>query len=94
MSVRYQHTVSRTNCQLVQKKCIGKLVAEGFACFPFKHFCFGDSANSNGQRVQMGGKWQNTIGARLYQQGQYSAALQQFQKVIATDPDNATATTI
>ena len=32
---------------------------------------------------------QNTIGARLYQQGQYSAALQQFQKVIATDPDNA-----
>ncbi len=32
---------------------------------------------------------QNATGARLYEQGQYSAALQQFQKVIATDPDNA-----
>lgn len=32
---------------------------------------------------------QNATGARLYEQGQYSAALQQFQKVIATDPTNA-----
>ena len=32
---------------------------------------------------------QNSSGARLYEQGQYSAALQQFQKVIATDPSNA-----
>ncbi len=32
---------------------------------------------------------QNATGARLYEQGQYSAALQQFQKVIATDPSNA-----
>lgn len=32
---------------------------------------------------------QNATGARLYEQGQYSAAMQQFQKVIATDPNNA-----
>ena len=32
---------------------------------------------------------QNTAGAQLYEQGQYSAALQQFQKVVATDPANA-----
>jgi tetratricopeptide (TPR) repeat protein len=32
---------------------------------------------------------QNASGARLYEQGQYSAALQQFQKVISTDPANA-----
>lgn len=32
---------------------------------------------------------QNSTGARLYEQGQYSAALQQFQKVVATDPNNA-----
>ena len=32
---------------------------------------------------------QNATGARLYEQGQYTAAMQQFQKVIATDPQNA-----
>lgn len=32
---------------------------------------------------------QNSLGARLYEQGQYSAALQSFQKVIASDPNNA-----
>ncbi len=32
---------------------------------------------------------QNSTGAKLYEQGQYTAALQQFQKVIATDPNNA-----
>jgi len=32
---------------------------------------------------------QNATGARLYEQGEYSAALQEFQKVIATDPNNA-----
>tara|TARA_R110002049_G_scaffold2750_10_gene22410 strand:- start:23777 stop:24538 length:762 start_codon:yes stop_codon:yes gene_type:complete len=32
---------------------------------------------------------QNATGARLYEQGQYTAALQQFQKVITTDPQNA-----
>lgn len=32
---------------------------------------------------------QNATGARLYEQGQYTAALQQFQKVIDTDPQNA-----
>jgi tetratricopeptide (TPR) repeat protein len=44
--------------------------------------------------VTLGGcKWaasgQNATGARLYEQGQYSAAMQQFQKVIITDPANA-----
>jgi len=32
---------------------------------------------------------QNAQGTRLYQQGQYTAALQEFQKAIATDPQNA-----
>ena len=32
---------------------------------------------------------QNSVGARLYEQGQYSAALQQFQKVVSADPTNA-----
>ncbi len=32
---------------------------------------------------------QNATGAKLYEQGQYSAALQRFQKVIAADPANA-----
>ena len=32
---------------------------------------------------------QNAVGARLYEQGQYSAALQNFQKAIVTDPSNA-----
>lgn len=32
---------------------------------------------------------QNTLGTRLYEQGQYSAALQHFQTVIETDPANA-----
>src|SRR6056297_1011784 len=31
---------------------------------------------------------QNAQGARLYQQGQYSAAMQEFQKAITTDPTN------
>jgi tetratricopeptide (TPR) repeat protein len=44
--------------------------------------------------ISSGGcKWaasgQNASGARLYEQGQYSAALQKFQRVIATDPTNA-----
>ncbi len=32
---------------------------------------------------------QNANGARLYQQGQYTAAMQEFQKAINTDPKNA-----
>ncbi len=32
---------------------------------------------------------QNAQGARLYEQGQYTAALQEFQKAINTDPENA-----
>lgn len=43
--------------------------------------------------VASGCQWaasgQNSSGARLYEQGQYSAALQQFQKAIASDPANA-----
>ncbi|NND98450.1 MAG: tetratricopeptide repeat protein [Pirellulaceae bacterium] len=31
---------------------------------------------------------QNAQGARLYEQGQYTAALQQFQKVLSSDPQN------
>ena len=31
---------------------------------------------------------QNAQGTRLYEQGQYSAALQEFQKVISSDPQN------
>ena len=31
----------------------------------------------------------NTTGTQLYEQGQYTAALQRFQKVIASDPQNA-----
>lgn len=31
---------------------------------------------------------QNAQGAKLYQQGQYTAALQEFQKAIASDPQN------
>jgi tetratricopeptide (TPR) repeat protein len=37
---------------------------------------------------QLAASGQNATGARLYEQGQYSAALQQFQKVITTDPTN------
>ncbi len=32
---------------------------------------------------------QNASGARLYEQGQYTAALQQFQQAISSDPQNA-----
>ena len=32
---------------------------------------------------------QNSQGTRLYEQGQYTAAMQQFQKVISADPQNA-----
>lgn len=43
--------------------------------------------------AQCGCQWaangQNAQGARLYEQGQYSAAMQEFQKAIATDPTNA-----
>lgn len=48
----------------------------------------------SGLAVLMGGcHWassgQNASGARLYEQGQYTAALQQFQQAIASDPQNA-----
>lgn len=36
-----------------------------------------------------GANSQNAQGAKLYQQGQYTAAMQEFQKAIATDPQNA-----
>ncbi len=32
---------------------------------------------------------QNAQGARLYEQGQYTAALQEFQKAVSSDPQNA-----
>jgi tetratricopeptide (TPR) repeat protein len=40
---------------------------------------------------QMGANGQNADGARLYQQGQYQAAIQRFQKALASDPNNADA---
>lgn len=43
-------------------------------------------ASANG--CQWAASGQNATGAKLYEQGQYTAAMQQFQKVIATDPDN------
>jgi len=38
---------------------------------------------------KMAADGQNLQGVRLYQQGQYDAAMQTFQKALATDPDNA-----
>lgn len=38
---------------------------------------------------QFAASGQNAQGARLYQQGQYTAALQEFQKAISSDPSNA-----
>lgn len=34
---------------------------------------------------------QNAMGAQLYEQGQYTAAMQQFQKALASDPQNPDA---
>ena len=42
--------------------------------------------SSAGCRWTASGK--NALGAQLHQQGQYTAALQQFQQVVATDPTN------
>lgn len=44
---------------------------------------------SSAAGCQSGATTQNAQGTTLYQQGQYSAAMQEFQKVIATDPQNA-----
>ena len=46
-------------------------------------------ALSSGCRMAADG--QNLQGVRLYQQGQYDAAMQRFQKAVATDPANADA---
>ncbi|MCH5376199.1 MAG: tetratricopeptide repeat protein, partial [Planctomycetes bacterium] len=40
---------------------------------------------------KMAADGQNLQGVRLYQQGQYDAAMQNFQKALATDPDNPDA---
>ncbi len=40
---------------------------------------------------QMTANGQNADGARLYQQGQYQAAVQRFQQALANDPSNADA---
>jgi len=37
---------------------------------------------------QWGASGKNALGTQLHQQGQYTAALQQFQEVVATDPAN------
>lgn len=44
---------------------------------------------SNGCKMAADG--QNLQGVQLYQQGQYQAALQEFQKVLSTDPKNSDA---
>jgi tetratricopeptide (TPR) repeat protein len=44
---------------------------------------------TSGSGCQFAAQGQNAQGARLYQQGQYTAALQEFQKAIASDPQNA-----
>jgi Flp pilus assembly protein TadD len=46
-------------------------------------------ATFSGCKLAADGK--NLQGVRLYQQGQYDAALQTFQKAVATDPTNADA---
>jgi tetratricopeptide (TPR) repeat protein len=40
---------------------------------------------------KMAADGQNLQGVRMFQQGQYDAAMQQFQKAVATDPANADA---
>jgi tetratricopeptide (TPR) repeat protein len=54
-------------------RCIGGLAAAMITC----------------SGCQWAASGQNATGARLYETGQYSAALQHFQKVIRTDPNNA-----
>lgn len=46
-------------------------------------------ALSGGCRFAANG--QNAVGTQLYEQGQYTAALQQFQKALASDPQNPDA---
>lgn len=48
--------------------------------------CFATCLSSAGCRWTASGK--NALGAQLHQQGQYTAALQQFQQVVTTDPTN------
>ncbi len=50
-------------------------------------FLVGTLLSASGCRLAASG--QNASGARLYEQGQYTAALHQFQKVVKTDPQNA-----
>lgn len=67
------------NRQFPQQKFLGRVVFTlGFASL---------TALSGG--CQFAASGQNASGARLYEQGQYTAALQQFQQAIASDPQNA-----
>jgi len=90
MPVRYQHSILTTNSLLVRKSMYRQVNSARFCVFRISALLvlvISLILTSGGCRWAASG--QNTVGARLYQQGQYSAALQQFQKVIATDPDNA-----
>ena len=90
MPVRYDHTTFTTNSLLVRKMMYRQVNSARFCVFRISAILvlvISLILTVGGCRWAASG--QNTVGARLYQQGQYSAALQQFQKVIATDPDNA-----
>ena len=90
MPQRYQNWILTMNSPLVHKSMYRQVNSARFCVFPIQTLLvlvIPIILTSGGCRWAASG--QNTIGARLYQQGQYSAALEQFQKVIATDPDNA-----
>lgn len=90
MPTRYKQSISTTNSPLVRKSKYRQVNSARFCVFRISALLvlvIPPILTSGGCRWAASG--QNTLGARLYQQGQYSAALQQFQKVIATDPDNA-----
>jgi tetratricopeptide (TPR) repeat protein len=65
----------------VSKSSAGHKYAGWVYCWPILWLCL--------TGCQWASSGQNSAGARLYEQGQYSAALQNFQKVVASDPTNA-----
>lgn len=90
MLLQYQHSNLTTNGLLVRKSMYRQVNSARFCVFRISAILvlvISLVMTTGGCRWAASG--QNTVGARLYQQGQYSAALEQFQKVIATDPDNA-----
>ncbi|TVP98416.1 MAG: tetratricopeptide repeat protein [Planctomycetaceae bacterium] len=72
--VAHARFVARGSHQPGSRRVIGILVAVFLTVATGCHF---------------GASSQNAQGTKLYQQGQYTAAMQEFQKAIATDPQNA-----